>query len=221
MSFNERKAKRKLKVRWSLRTAAFLGIVLIFSTVGFETSRSGATEGDSLQVYASCRFDDGLQVVQVDRLPPGTKSRSVTTNGGQEEISLLDGYRIMTAYPNTDYFTNIKVERSDPASYAHDKRVAIENLEWMIANTSGLQSNKATQVTFHGRVAYGLDRKNIEGGSQGVYILFSDTEDAIITIYFLNQRPEARKFSTVLEYQKLRDHFLDEFTNCMPQNSKK
>jgi hypothetical protein len=174
---------------------------------------------DSLKPYTSCQFEDGLKVVQVDRLPKGVTFRTQTTSSGEKKISLADGYRIMVAYPKTDFFANIKAEKSNPDDYAKDKDTAVEGLKWAIANSKEVESQEPTKVSYNGFEGYALNRKSLVGNTLGITILFSDAEHHIVTIYLLNQNPKKRKFQTIEEWRTLRDNFLNSYTSCLKGHS--
>lgn len=186
------------------------GFVLQSNSVAQTVSRD-----DSLKPYTSCQFDDGLKVVQTDRLPNGTTSRTVSTLNGEKKISLVDGYRVMVAYPKTDFFANIKAEKSNPADYDKDKEAAIENLKWGIANGKEMESQEPVKVSYNGFEGYALNRKSLIGNTLGITVLFSDANQHIITIYFLNQNPKKLKFQTIEEWRTLRDNFLNRYTSCV------
>jgi hypothetical protein len=132
---------------------------------------------------------------------------------------MTDGYRVMFAYPNTDFFANLKVEQSNAADYDKNKEVVILDLKSTIAGTEDVDSPTPVKISLNGFTGYGLTRKKIRtGGVLEMYLLFSDWKRAIITIYFLNQRPEASSFNTIGEYRKLRDRFLNDYTGCVNNN---
>ena len=63
---------------------------------------------------------------------------------------------------------------------------------------------------------YYIDRNTLEIGQViGTYVLFSDSDHKVITIYFLNQGPGTRKFQSIEEYRTLRDKFLTQYINCI------
>jgi hypothetical protein len=47
-----------------------------------------------------------------------------------------------------------------------------------------------------------------------MYVLFRDSTQTIVTIYFLGQKPEHRKFKTIEEHDALRDLMLEELATC-------
>jgi hypothetical protein len=47
--------------------------------------------------------------------------------------------------------------------------------------------------------------------------LFSDEDLVIVTIYFLNQLPENRRFQTYEEFISLRDAFIRGYIDCVAQ----
>jgi hypothetical protein len=73
----------------------------------------------------------------------------------------------------------------------------------------------ALHPMLNGFEIYGLDRKQLEGGALGIYLLIDNRKQIVTTVYFLNQFPERRKFSTLAEQATLRDRFLDTLTSCV------
>lgn len=197
--------------------------MLTLLLVGFVFQKNAAAQtsgrDDSLKPYTSCQFEDGLKVVQVDRLPKVVTSRTETTSGGEKRVSLLDGYRIMVAYPKTDFFANIKAERSDPAEYANDKETVLEGLKWALAHSKEMESQEPIRVSYNGFEGYAINRKSLTGNTLGITALFSDADQHIITIYFLNQDAKRRKFQTIEEWRALRDGFLNRYTSCVKGHS--
>lgn len=172
----------------------------------------------ALQPYTSCRFADGLQVVDVTPLGPGITSREVDTDSGPREVDLEAGVRVMFAYPNTDFYANVKAELLPAGEYPQLKRYLLENFDHL---AHGNKVNTALRSPLHGFEVHGLDREKLEGGVLGVYLLFDNSGHVVTTIYLLNQEPQARKFQTLSEYGELRDRFLAAYTACIRGNLKK
>ena len=170
---------------------------------------------ESLKPYTTCEFEDGLKIVQVDRLPKDVTFRKENTSSGEKQISLADGYRVMVAYVKTDFFANIKAEKSDPTKYATDKDTAIEALKWAASTSKEMESQDPIKVSYNGFDGYAINRKSIMGNTLGITLLFSDPNQHIVTIYFLNQSPKKRKFQTIEEWRTLRDNFLNRYTACV------
>ena len=53
-----------------------------------------------------------------------------------------------------------------------------------------------------------------DNGPNGVYLLFHDPTQTIVTIYFLGQKPEYRKFKTIEEHDALVDRMLEDLMTC-------
>ncbi len=192
-----------------------LSLLLAWFVAQESAAAQAVGRDDSLKPYTSCQFEDGLKVVQVDRLPKAVTFRTVTTSGGEKKVSLADGYRVMVAYPKTDFFANIKAEKSDPDDYAKDKETVLEGLKWDVANSREMESQEPVRVSYNGFEGYTVNRKSLAGGTLGITALFSDADHHIVTIYFLNQNPKKRKFQTVEEWRALRDNFLNRYTSCI------
>lgn len=91
---------------------------------------------DSLRPLTQCPFSDGLRVVSADRIARETRERAVNTLAGPRRVSLADGYRVMVAYPSTDFFANLKVELSQDSRYPEDKKTVVESLRHLSSQSS-------------------------------------------------------------------------------------
>ena len=192
---------------------------LLMLCIGFSATASfgqSPERDDSLKRFTSCGLENGLRIVQVDRLPKNTKSRTVKTSQGDRKISLADGYRVMVAYnEHRDWFANIKAEKSFTAEYQRDKEGVIENLKWAASTTSDLESPELLKVSFNGYEGYGTSKRALTGNLLGIYLLFSDVDHTITTIYFINHNANRKRFQTIEEWQAVRDEFLKTYTTCV------
>lgn len=171
-----------------------------------------------LEPYTSCVFPDMLRIVQVDPTLPGVTSRSIETREGRKEIDFAAGVRVLFAYPMTDYFANAKVELLRADGYAQLKQTLIADLHYLESQPHGPTPAEALPIGLHGFEVHGNDRRRLEGDVLGMYLLFDDKAHVVTTVYFLNQQAWQRKFQTIDEYGRLRDHFLQNYTACIRQN---
>jgi len=171
----------------------------------------------TLRPYTTCKFDDGLAVTDLSPLPPGVQGRTVDTLTGKARVPLLRGERIMFSYPETDFFANVKVEQLPPNAFEQGKKDLIANFDHILVsgNDGARNMTYALKPTLNGFEVHGLDRLKLEGSTLGIYLLIDDRTHIVATVYFLNQSPLMRKFSTLDEYAKLRDHFLNAYTSCV------
>jgi hypothetical protein len=165
--------------------------------------------------YATCRFQDGLEIVNRGVLPPSVTSRPVETDSGTRQIDLQAGIRIMFAYPNTDFYANTKVELLPADKYPKLKKDLLDNFQHA---AHGNTVNSSLLSPMNGLEIHGLDREKLEGGVLGVYLFFDDASHVVTTIYLLNQEPQSRKFKSIEEYRTLRDRFLSTYTGCVRAN---
>jgi hypothetical protein len=186
---------------------------------------------DPLRPLTQCDFADGLRIVAADRAPAEIRERKVATASGARAVSLADGYRVLLAYPASDYFANVKLELSQEARYSADKKAVVANMEFL-ANRSSKDARETVPLqhdTFKGFDLYGFNFPTIDfyiagnpptlgGGPIGTYVLFDDSRRMIVTMYFLNQRQERRRFRTIEEYRDLRDRFLESYTTCLSRS---
>jgi hypothetical protein len=208
--FREDLFMRSLRASFLLTSFA---IALIAACSPFLTAQG---ELDSaLAPYTSCKFSDGLQVVETDPLPPGITSREVDTDSGPRKIDMEAGIRVMFAYPATDFYANAKAELLPATNYAQLKQFLLDNLQHL---AQGNIMNTSLASPLNGLEAHGLDREKLEGGTLGVYLLFDNSAHVVTTIYLLNQEPQSRKFQSFEEYRQLRDRFLVSYSACIQKN---
>jgi hypothetical protein len=137
----------------------------------------------------------------------------VQTRKGEVAIRMLDGRRVMFAYPGEDFYANVKVEVL-PADRWDNSRIALsDNFDYLLASGDDVR-NYSLRPEINGFSVQGQDRPKREGGVLGFYLLFDNATHTAITIYFLNQEP-ALRFKTMEEYAVLRDKFLNEYTTCI------
>lgn len=205
-----------LRIRFTVLFGSLLFCSLMQVAVSGQSNKP-----ESLKPYLSCKFDDGLKIVDTSRHRQWSsqdKFRTVDVNGVEEKVSVVDGYRIMVAYPKTHYFANIKAENSNPDDYAKDKETVVSSLKWSTATSHDVESLEPIKVSYNGFESYSANRRSLIMGVLGITVLFSDARHQILTIYFLNQLPKKRKFQTIEEWHTLRDGFLERYTNCIKSN---
>ena len=132
---------------------------------------------------------------------------------GPYSIALAAGRRVMFAYPDEDFYTNVKVEILSDKGYAASKDALISDFEHTLSSDDNSR-NYALKPQLNQFDIQGLDRSKREGGVLGVYLLFDDPTRTVITIYFLNQEPP-KHFHNMQEYASVRDRFLNEYTSCI------
>jgi len=60
-----------------------------------------------------------------------------------------------------------------------------------------------------------LGKKELSGTTLAITQIFSDEDSVIVTIYFMNQVPEMRRFQTHEEFIALRDSFIRGYVECV------
>ena len=154
-----------------------------------------------------------------DQLPESAaKPREVKTEDGVKSVSRNAGYRVLYLNKKKVPFVNLKIEQSSEGSYKTDKENLIENLRYLIKNSSGMKSKEVIELEFNGHKIYGLSRNSIEKESTlSTFIMFPGN-DAVVYFYFNNLKPEYRNFKSLKDYEKQRDDFIDLYTkhinNC-------
>jgi len=194
-------------------------LALLVLSCGFVHAQS--TNPDPLKTYTKCKASEGLKIREVDRRASKESFREVKIGAENKKVSVLDGYRVMFAYPDLPYyFANVKIEKSSADSYEEDKQILIDQLKSFTTTKETTAMIFTDKIALNGFEHYGLDRDKIDvGGQVGTHVLFHNPQHLVVTIYFLNQSKAAffnnRRFETIEEYRKLRDDFLNAYSACL------
>ena len=170
-----------------------------------------------LRLYASCDgFADGIRIKrQTVRPVDEPPYREVTAKGVIRRISVIDGIRVVYAWPGKDPFADLKVEASDPAKYAEDKRELRRMFE-AAAQSEGPGAYK----TLEGRGYTGQEVvKPALGGSMfAITQLFFDADKVIVSIYFPSVPEIGRSFANHAQFVDLRAKFMRGYLACIGRN---
>jgi len=151
--------------------------------------------------------------VTLDPRPPAAEPwREVSSGGRTWRVSVVEGYRVMYSYPRTYPFASLKAERSDPAKYAEDKQVVMRSLEELASADGNTELAGFSNQGFSGQT---VTKKELAGSTLGITQIFSDSDLVIVTIFFLNQAPQDRRFQTYGEFVSLRDGFVRGYMECV------
>ena len=198
-----------------------VGLLLITTGLSEQSAPSTPSQLDSsaLHDYESCTFDDGLQIVKVDALPPGVQERSVDTKTGPKAIRMLAGRRIMFAYGiGGDFFANVKPEVLPDDTWALEKQALLDALDEMLSSSHDALPDTTFPRQIHGLEVRGFNRTVLHGGTLGFYLIFDDARHIATSVYLLNQEPLTRRFQTIEQYRQLGNRFLKTYTNCIAEN---
>jgi hypothetical protein len=180
-----------------------------------QSAQNASEKRDPLDAYLSCRYAAGLSVVSAIRMQgEGLRSRDVTTAEGNKRVSVIDGYRLMISQGEPSFFANLHIEKSDPRQYARDKDVVIKSLEHAMDARPGPKA-VWDHVPYNGFDVYSVTDTTMDAnGPHGMYVLFRDPTQIIVTIYFLGQKPEHRHFATIQEHDAIVDKMIEDLTTC-------
>jgi hypothetical protein len=170
--------------------------------------------GWRFQPYVHCDgFAGGVRGVVLERRPPNARPwRNVELGREAERVSVLDGYRVTYSHPRKLPFANLKVERSDPVRYEEDKRIVTRNFGAIAKGDGNVKLVSFSERGFSGQT---LTKNELAGRALGITQIFVDEDAVIVTIFFLNQLPENRRFQTYEEFVLLRDSFVSGYLECV------
>jgi hypothetical protein len=191
------------------------GVVFSLCVYGLTAQNLPRSDSSAFDRYTTCKFADGLTVVETSPLAPGIHARTVETSKGPRQVEMVEGRRVMFAYPDKDFYANVKVEILPEKNYAETRQSLIDSFDYTLASGSGNTRNYGLKPMLNGLDVRGLDRDKLEGGVLGLYLLLDDASRMVTTIYFLNQEPKDRSFQTMEEYRAMRDRFLVTYAACV------
>jgi hypothetical protein len=198
--------------REDMKTTRFLFPLLILTV--FLLSFTGKEEIGSC--YISFFNASGLTAFEPERIPEtADKFRTLMTDQGEVQVTRTDGYRILYGNAKKAVFVNLKVELSEKGTYEENKKNIRENLKYLAAHTSGMETQGVIEKELNGYTIYGISRTSIEKGSTlGIFAMFPGN-GIIVYFYFNNLPPETRNFENVDEYNAQRDRFMEEYTKYL------
>ncbi|MCF0069639.1 hypothetical protein LZD49_04095 [Dyadobacter sp. CY261] len=163
-----------------------------------------------------------LTATKPERLPKTSeKTRTVATENGEVEVTRIDGYRVSYNNEKKAQFVSLKVELSAQDSYETDQKRLLDNLKYLNAHSSGMETKELIELQFNGYKIFGLSRGSIETGSTlGTFVMFPGN-GVTVYFYFNNVKPELRSFDNIEDYKKQRDRFIEEYTKHLTACSDK
>lgn len=187
-----------------------ISIVLVCAISGF-TAREEIDD-----CFITFKRTGSLIATSLDRLPEQyRKPRGVTTEKGEEHVSVADGYRVLYSDCKGSTFVNLKVELSHPESYDSDREVLLDHLAHMSSHDAGPGSFVKMGT---GRYEiFGFSRNDLESGNiQGVYAMFPK-KNVVVYFYFNNLGPGNSLYKDMEEYRRQRDIFFVDYVTHLQE----
>jgi hypothetical protein len=141
-----------------LLTIWIVSSLFVYGAMAQSVARSDSSAFDR---YISCKFGDGLAVVETAPLAPGIHERTVETSKGARQIPMVEGRRVMFAYPDKDFYANVKVEILPEKNYAVTRQSLIDNFDYVLASGDGNARNYGLKPAMNGLDVRGLDRDKL------------------------------------------------------------
>lgn len=160
---------------------------------------------------------------------------SLTEPVKTERVTVVDGYRAMYAFAGSQYFANVKIERSDFGHFDADREIMeralrhecqrkLVNVEDYLAKNHSVRE-RIEAIRMPGRpyleveqgmrngIAYLMCTENAIGlisSTISQVQLFVPEKRVTITAYLLGQKKT--HFNTIAEFRTLRDAFLEDYS---------
>lgn len=156
----------------------------------------------------------------------------------KERVTVIAGYRAMYAYPGTHYFSNTKIEQSAAGQFEADRRIMEEAIHheyqrkkervetYLAANSQVKERIEAKRLKGKDYIEFEEGQRNgiryvsyvenvigLTGGTISQIHFFVPASRITVTAYLLKQ--EQPKFANIEEFRKLREQFLDGYTEFL------
>jgi len=176
----------------------------------YEVMRGWADSPPSYKRYILLGYEGGLKLTLVQRRNPSP--RELQTLEGKKNITLVSGYKTYYAYPGGDTFVRVFPEKSSPETFAHDKQVVLDQLDWISeVDNIGLQERE-----YGGRSVTLFNKARDDPQVRSIAQLFIQEEHMIVTLYFMN----GNAFENEEEFLKLQDRFLEALVDSINSRRK-
>ena len=189
---------------------------LLVAAVALPAAAQG--EADNLRPLLSCTFGGDLKPVSASRLTSGMTWRTVETSAGPMRVSTADGYRMVLAFPDSEPFVNLKLERPAQGRLSEDRTAILAQMTSFAARP-GAHVEPFKVAANNGVEVMGLNNGSLTGGVISMYTLIAEKSNVVATAYLLNQKPERRRFKSYAEFEALRDAFISSLSNCLANQS--
>lgn len=166
-----------------------------------------------MQPYVRCfGFDDGLRAISFDARAKGLERwREVKIGESSRRISVVDGVRLIYAFPDKVPFARMMVEQSDWNSYVEDVKTAQQALEDTARNSDANHQ----LFTLNGVSVQNVTKNQMVGETLGSTHLYFDSDRTIVSVYYLNPPPDNARFKTPQDFFPVRDRFEASYVRCV------
>ena len=175
----------------------------------------------TLKTYTVCPSSETEFVVFAARRIDKNKNRTLArdTADGVKGISRTDSYDVLITFKDKMRFANVRPDRSDPSQYQDDKKVALENLQYLNGPGKAMSSTKPPEKDNSGFLTHSIFRSELIGNQLGISVVFDDVNKMITMVYFINAPTNAdgKNYKTFEEWSRLREKFLESYTKCVSQ----
>ncbi len=168
-----------------------------------------------MKPYTGCRIPGGPDLLQITSLPQAPMTRTAQTLTGPKKVNIADGVFAAFGFGAGVPFANVKIEQIPAATYTAEKADLVSEFDRINATGEDTKRNYDLKPTLNGFEIYGFDRTALDGNVLGIYLFFDNPHHIATTAYFLNAPAGQRRFTDVVEYNGLREGFLNAYTVCV------
>jgi hypothetical protein len=146
--------------------------------------------------------------------------RVVKTGKGDEEITVIDNFRI--AYHNDKEATtvSVKIEKSAADGYSVDQEIIRDNLRYIVEHTRNLSSSAPDSLTVDGTNVYGYTKSKVDSSSFiGSYLFFPGGDYTVYVNFHLGKDNPAG-YTSIDQFISQRDQFLRKYISDIKKCAK-
>lgn len=174
-----------------------------------------------LKAYTVCPGTETEFVVSAVERVANNKVQTLArdTPNGVKGISRTDSYDVLITFKDKMRFADIRPDRSKPEEYENDKKIAVENLQYLINTGKSMAVEKPAEKTYNRFTTASDYRSELIGNTLGISLIFDDANKMITTVYFINApKANGKRYANFQEWFDLRNAFLNAYTGCVDTN---
>ena len=171
-----------------------------------------------LTAFTACPANETeFVVLAVERI---AKNKNQTlardTSEGVKGVSRTDSYDVLITFKDKMRFADVRPDRSVPEKYENDRRIALDNLQYLINTGKSMALEKPMEKKYNGFTTFSVHRSELIGNTLGITLILDEADTMITTIYFANAPKDNDKhFKNIQEWLTLRDKFLGSYAKCV------
>src|SRR5204862_4932935 len=129
-----------------------------------------------LTAFTACPANETeFVVLAVERI---AKNKNQTlardTSEGVKGVSRTDSYDVLITFKDKMRFADVRPDRSVPEKYENDRRIALDNLQYLINTGKSMALEKPLEKKYYGFTTFSVHRSELIGNTLGITLILDE-----------------------------------------------